>query len=348
MVEEDADVCPIIVEWQTGAVRRKSVEVGIPVGPPRSKDGKVYGLTKDQWQTLIRLLIHKRHAKHGWVTFDEMRDGTGSDHRRTIDVFAFGIWPSTRYQRISYEIKTDRSDFMQEMRTPSKWKAWQELSNEFWYVTLPGVVKDGEIPEVCGHIEVQKSRLVIRKNAPWQDAGPIAPKLMASMLARMRYPTGEFYENVASIAYAGRWVSRKQFDQAVGHVVAREKYKWMKDHPQRGRAKLDGRFPVHDAKTIPASVAQDILSEVFSWFGDVWADENDPEWMRDVMPKDVSAKLYALGRSQGAARSALEIAENTIERALERIGRSKRNLMRERRGKPRVSLRARRRRRRRE
>lgn len=326
---------------------------GIPVGPPRSKDGKVYGLTKQQWQNLIRLLIHKRHGKNGWKTFDEMRDGAGSDHRRTIDVFAFGIWPSTRYQRVSYEIKTDRGDFMSEMRNPGKWKAWQTLSNEFWYVTLPGVVKEGEIPECCGHIEAQKSRLVIKKHAPYQDAGPIPPKLMATLMSRMAYPTPDYYESIATIAYMGRWLSKKQFDQAVGFEVSKLKHSWRAEFAKSDVVKQiglknAGEFPLSNGKAIPIVLAQSILSEVFGWFGDMWHDErNEPGWMKGVYSARVRDKLYNLRASRDGAISALEIAEGAIDRALDRTGRSKHNIRRALRSKGKTSLRARRRRRRR-
>lgn len=63
---------------------------------------------------------------------------------RRIDVFALALWPSKNFQRVAYEIKVFRSDWLNEIENPMKRaQAWY-LSNEFWFVVPEDIVKPGD------------------------------------------------------------------------------------------------------------------------------------------------------------------------------------------------------------
>lgn len=71
---------------------------------------------------ILKKLIFNRHdiSRGEWVGFDELRNGTGFINDRYIDVAAFNCWPSKRFSRIAYEIKSSRADFKREIETPKK------------------------------------------------------------------------------------------------------------------------------------------------------------------------------------------------------------------------------------
>ncbi|MDP9167460.1 MAG: hypothetical protein M3O32_15590 [Actinomycetota bacterium] len=65
-----------------------------------------------------------------------------------IDLLAVGCWRSTGYRWHGYEVKVSRSDWRRELAKPGKAQA--HLCHAWTVVTLPGVVKDGELPAGWG------------------------------------------------------------------------------------------------------------------------------------------------------------------------------------------------------
>ena len=84
--------------------------------------------------------------------FEELRVGTGfavgNDQR--IDAFAIHTFPSRGLIRTAYEVKVSRQDFLNELKNPEKRKFAMLMSNQFYFVTSPGIVKEGELPPDCG------------------------------------------------------------------------------------------------------------------------------------------------------------------------------------------------------
>ena len=109
-----------------------------------------------------------RHPRdRGWIPFTEVTM-QGTPKARRIDVLFFNFWHSRKYQRIAYEIKRARSNFLQELREPDKRAVIMKYVNEFYFVTPKGMVKVSEIPEDCGLVEVDDNGICrMKKRAPF-------------------------------------------------------------------------------------------------------------------------------------------------------------------------------------
>ena len=109
---------------------------------------------------LVKNLITKRHKgpQGEWAVFSELRDGTGfQSNGQQIDVFAMHTWPSKGFNRIAYEVKVSRADFIREMQDPSK-RTWaMDISHQFYFVAPAEVIKVGELPLECGFLAVTKN-----------------------------------------------------------------------------------------------------------------------------------------------------------------------------------------------
>ena len=57
-------------------------------------------------------------------------------------------------QRIGFEIKISRSDFLKEIKQPEKRKKLVDLTNRFYFVAPERMLNKEEIPEDCGLIEI--------------------------------------------------------------------------------------------------------------------------------------------------------------------------------------------------
>src|SRR5271165_406458 len=80
-----------------------------------------------------------------WMSFEELRMGTGfagqgnGNSGQAIDYWVFDTW--SHHQRIAYEIKVSRSDFLKELKNPLKRRAALSISNYFYFVRVKGICK---------------------------------------------------------------------------------------------------------------------------------------------------------------------------------------------------------------
>jgi len=85
---------------------------------------------------------------------------------RWIDVFEMAMHDSDDLRRIAYEIKVSRSDFLAEVKNPAKRSVAMMHSNQFFFVAPVGLIRDYELPQDCGLIEVDDNgKCEIKSNA---------------------------------------------------------------------------------------------------------------------------------------------------------------------------------------
>ncbi len=75
-----------------------------------------------------------RHPKDQWIFTNQLRTSTGYNDVRIIDAFAMHLWPSKKYWKVAYEIKTSKADFMHELSNPLKMAYAYTISNNFYFV----------------------------------------------------------------------------------------------------------------------------------------------------------------------------------------------------------------------
>lgn len=107
------------------------------------------------------------HPDASWLFVTEVGD-PGSGQR--IDAYAASYWKSRGNERIAYEAKASRSDFLRELGDPEKRRFALDVSHRFYFATPPGLVQPGELPAECGLVEIDgdgTARIVVE--APWRD-----------------------------------------------------------------------------------------------------------------------------------------------------------------------------------
>lgn len=86
-----------------------------------------------------------------WVVFTELMDNMTSGR---IDLYVMSIWESQGMERIAYEVKVSRGDFLRELKQPYKRSMALKYSHRYYFATPPGLIKKEELPPEAGLVEV--------------------------------------------------------------------------------------------------------------------------------------------------------------------------------------------------
>lgn len=132
----------------------------------------------------IRAALSKKFPSPEYALFFEVGDATGGRARRWADAVAMGLWPSRGLTLSGFEIKVARNDWVKEMKSPAKAEAIAQFCSQWWMVTSPGIIREGELPELWGHFELHANGLRVIKPAPMTEAAPITPHFLAALLRR--------------------------------------------------------------------------------------------------------------------------------------------------------------------
>ena len=153
----------------------------------------------------INRAIEAKYSDEQWRTWFEVSASTGYNSGRRADAVVMNIWPSKDYQMHVFEVKVSRSDFKNEMKDLTKWKAVGDYADFFWLACPVGLVSVNEIPSAWGLMELTKSGLRIKKQAPANTE----PKKINKGFA-------------ASLLRSGESLSSKEIEQKVSVKLADE------------------------------------------------------------------------------------------------------------------------------
>lgn len=130
-----------------------------------------------------REMLRARYAAPEWALLEEVAPSTGGG-TRYADAVAVGLWASRGHAIHGFEIKVSRSDWLRELKDPSKAEPVCRYCDHWWIVAPKGVVKDGELPMAWGLLELRASGLTQIVAAPRLEPQPIGRAFFASLMRR--------------------------------------------------------------------------------------------------------------------------------------------------------------------
>jgi len=148
-------------------------------------------------------LLGQKHPPPEWAFLRELRCGTGyvcQDRGRCVkrevetrlDAWAINHWSAKHRQRVTYEVKVNRSDFAHEIKRPLKRRPGLLLSNLFYFVAPDGLIQVSEVPLECGLIVIVERPvgLILKEAlpAPWRDTPPPPWHFVGALARRMCEP----------------------------------------------------------------------------------------------------------------------------------------------------------------
>lgn len=133
-------------------------------------------------------LLRVRYAAPAYAFLPQVRSGTGyMSGVRTADGLAMSLWPSRGLELIGFEVKSYRSDWLSELKSPEKAEEICQFCGR-WYVVAGNakIVDKGELPPKWGLIVVKKGRLYTEVKAdPFDDVQPLDLPMVCAILRRV-------------------------------------------------------------------------------------------------------------------------------------------------------------------
>jgi len=123
---------------------------------PRA-DGGARTITTDVLGRLRRHYLPPQPMPGGVFVTEVGENGAWGAGRR-CDALYVGFTSSSGRLLIGHEIKATRADWLHELARSYKADTWADQCHEWWLVTVPGVVADGELPEGWGLMVPGRSR----------------------------------------------------------------------------------------------------------------------------------------------------------------------------------------------
>lgn len=128
--------------------------------------------------------ILNRFAAPAYACLFEVRNQTGySRSVRTADAVAMSLYPSRGLDLHGIEVKSHRSDWINELKQPQKADEIARFCN-FWWLAVDdsSIVREGEVPATWGLLVRRGETLVCKKQAERLDAEPLDRKFVAAIL----------------------------------------------------------------------------------------------------------------------------------------------------------------------
>ena len=142
---------------------------------------------------MIRALVSRYNKDAGngprYVVASHVRSHAGFDARRTCDFVAMDLWPSKGLELHGHEVKVSRSDWLRELKDPSKAGEFMRHCDRWWLVCPRGVAQPDELPEGWGMLVLSE-----KTERRWvRHEGPPPPMRYAYSYERHSFP-GDWQE----------------------------------------------------------------------------------------------------------------------------------------------------------
>lgn len=117
--------------------------------------------------------LRRKHAGDEWVFLNHVKTATGWQTRRerTMDGWAMNMWPSRGLKTHGFEVKVSRSDWLAELKDPSKADEGFRFC-DFWWLAVgdPDIVRKGELPAGWGLLAPHRGGMRVRTQAEERPA----------------------------------------------------------------------------------------------------------------------------------------------------------------------------------
>ncbi len=136
-------------------------------------------------------ILRNRFPESEYVLIAEVSDKSGFSRSRSLDYMLVNLWESRGLAITGIELKSNRSDWLRELKNPKKQENHFKYCDYFYVLTDNINAFPEEIPVNWGHWHItEKGVFKIVKQAPKLSSIPVDRSLLCAMLRRAQTKTG--------------------------------------------------------------------------------------------------------------------------------------------------------------
>ena len=205
---------------------------------------------------LRRLLRQKYVGNKGanggaWAFMEEVPSRVSvkaGQKQRFADAIAMSLYASRGIALHGFEIKASRSDWLKELRDPSKSEDFIRYCHHWWLVAEPEVVdlEAGELPDTWGLLVRRGQKLYVKQKAPLLEAEVCSLEFLSGLLRAATAESEVTPEAISEAVSAARSAERKQMQGQVDRERQRgDQYSQrIQDFQGAAGIPLNGGYPV--------------------------------------------------------------------------------------------------------
>lgn len=130
-------------------------------------------------------VLSKRYPSNEYALMAEVSDDAGFGRSRSADYIAVNLWPSRGLTIEGIELKSYRSDWLNELKNPKKAENIFQYCDYFWLLTASeDIAKAEEIPDTWGWMCIKGEKIFIKKDAPKLEPKQVTRGFLCAMLKR--------------------------------------------------------------------------------------------------------------------------------------------------------------------
>ncbi len=176
----------------------------------------------------LRIALIRKFDASQWALMFEVQDGAGFGWSRRADALAFNLWPSRGLELWGMEIKSNRGDWLNELKNPAKADVMFKFCDRF-YVVADGenIVHKGEVPKTWGLFTFKHGKLFEDVKAPKLKPKPLSRSFIASLLRRAqtgKVSRDEIRSELAQAKEEGRHSMERKVSQAEADLHRLQKH----------------------------------------------------------------------------------------------------------------------------
>lgn len=144
-------------------------------------------MIETQIQINVYNLLRKKYPDNEYALMQEVSDRAGHSRSRSLDYLVVGLWPSRGLNVEGIELKSNRSDWLNEIKNPQKQENHFQYCDYFWLLTNgkgKTIALIEEIPETWGWMDIEYDKIKIKKQAPKLSPIAISRDFFAAALKR--------------------------------------------------------------------------------------------------------------------------------------------------------------------
>jgi hypothetical protein len=154
-----------------------SLDVGLPTS---HEPVTVKATERDVLDALRRRFTKKAGNGERYVLAEHVRDH-GAFARRTADLMVRDVWDSSRHALHGFEVKVSRSDWLSELRDPSKAETFKVHCDYWWLAVSDASIVRGDLPEGWGLLVMSGTSMRAKVQAPRLDPTPMDSGMRTSL-----------------------------------------------------------------------------------------------------------------------------------------------------------------------